>query len=43
MKITNVVSSDSIAPDKSISFYPVPVKEYAFVNFKDLVDAEVEV
>ena len=44
VKMTDVV--DSIDPKetvKSMSFYPIPVKDYAYVNFKDPIDADVEV
>ena len=37
--ITNV----NVTPENNISFYPVPVKDYAFVSFKNDVKANVEV
>lgn len=44
VKMKDVVDSiDPNSADKSMSFYPVPVKEYAYVNFKEKVDASVEV
>jgi len=43
VKMADVISIDTDATAKSLSFYPVPVKEYAIINFKDEVDANVEI
>jgi len=46
VKFTDVVSGSNPASSNSseeVSIYPVPVKDYAFINMKNAMDANVEV